>query len=341
VTGTEYFPITPVYDWQKIPGTTGLQQPALPPEGEIQKQGLTDFVGAVTDGQYGAVGFDFISPHSLVKARKSWFFFDTEYVCLGAGISSTSKQPVVTTLNQCKLNGEVIVQSEGKEQTLSKGEHPFSHANWLYHDGTGYIFPEPAQVVLSNQVQTGNWYSINRQVVSSRKNISMDVFKLWIDHGASANNATYQYIVMPATTKDATRAAGASPCVEIVSNTPALQAVWHRDLKILQAVFYKNGEISLSSGLKINMEGPGIVMIKTEDKSVGEISVADPLRKLSKIRFSINRKLTVDADNVHAVWNEVEGISEIVVELPQGIFAGKSVTVYLNQLEKRKQKMNF
>ena len=58
----------------------------------------------------GAVAFDFISPHDFTRARKGWFFFDDEYVCLGAGIESPSRKfPVLTTVNQARLNGEVTV----------------------------------------------------------------------------------------------------------------------------------------------------------------------------------------------------------------------------------------
>ncbi len=85
--GDEYYDIYPVFDWQKIPGTTILQKDSLPSENEIQKEGLTDFVGAVTDGTFGAAAFDFKSPHDPLSARKAWFFFDKEYVCLGAGIN--------------------------------------------------------------------------------------------------------------------------------------------------------------------------------------------------------------------------------------------------------------
>ncbi len=102
VTGDEYKNIAPVYDWQKIPGATVLQKPALPPPSEIQKDGLSEFVGAVTDGRYGAVAFDFASPHDPLKAKKAWFFFDKEYVCLGTGIRSQADRPVVTTLKDRK-----------------------------------------------------------------------------------------------------------------------------------------------------------------------------------------------------------------------------------------------
>ena len=53
--GDEYHNIWAVYDWQKISGTTIMQKPELHGPDQIQKDGLTDFVGAVEDGMYGAV----------------------------------------------------------------------------------------------------------------------------------------------------------------------------------------------------------------------------------------------------------------------------------------------
>lgn len=109
VRGDEYKRLTPVYDWMKIPGATIVQLDKMPGENEIQKWGLTDYVGAVTDGTYGAVGLDFKSPHTGLAAKKVWFFFDKTYVCLGTNISSRMKNQVLTTVNQCLLNGEVTV----------------------------------------------------------------------------------------------------------------------------------------------------------------------------------------------------------------------------------------
>jgi hypothetical protein len=327
LTGNEYFTLSPVYDWQKIPGTTVLQKPSLPPENEIQKPGTMDYAGAVTNGKYGAAGFDFASPHDPVKARKAWFFFDDEYVCLGAGITSATNYPVVTTLNQCRLEGEVFASSGGSDRTVSQGEHSLEQTGWIFHNGVGYLFPEPAKVVLSNRAQTGSWYGINRQTHSSREEVSLDVFKLWIDHGVRANDAGYQYVVMPSSTPDKVKAAAADSPVKILANTPALQAVWHRDLNMLQAVFYTNGEVEFAGGIRITLDGPGIVMVKNEGGNIREISVADPLRKSGKMHFSINRKLDIRTDQAHSFWNEAKGVSEVSVDLPRKLFAGQSVTV--------------
>src|SRR5690606_24581160 len=134
LTGDEYHDIWPVYDWQKISGTTILQKPQLPGPDKIQMEGLTDFVGAVTDGMLGAVAFDFRSPHDLVKAKKSWFFFDEEYVCLGTDIGARTNLPVATTINQVLMRGEVSVLQGGSVNLLPRGAHQLSDIKGIYHD---------------------------------------------------------------------------------------------------------------------------------------------------------------------------------------------------------------
>ncbi len=327
-TGDEYADLAPVYDWQKIPGATILQKPELPSENEIQKNGLTDFVGAVTDDKYGAVVFDFKSPHDPLAAKKAWFFFDSEYVCLGTGINSKSKLPVATTLNQCLLRGDVLLMNGNQKSVIQKGERRLELVKWILHDSIGYIFPEVQKVYLSNHSQTGSWFKVNRQSDSPKNEISKDVFKLWIDHGAQPANASYQYIVVPSTTvKMMESQAGQN--IEILTNTPEIQAVKHSGLNISQVVFYQSGEIKIFGDLKIGIDSPGLVMVKTEGKTVKEISVADPTRKLGRVHLTVNEKIEKSGANFSSLWNKEKGISEIVIDLPQTVYAGKSVTVKL------------
>ena len=325
-TGEEYDDIFPVYDWQKIPGTTVLQKPALPSENEIQKEGLTDFVGAVTDGNYGAAVFDFKSPHDPLKAKKAWFFFDKEYVCLGAGINTVSDLSVATTLNQCLLTGNVIVNTDNRNVVMEKGDHQLKNVKWILHDSIAYLFPKPLNVNLSNQSASGSWYKINHQSDSPKDEISKEVFKLWIDHGKRAANADYQYIVIPSTGgKDIE----SNNKVEILSNTSDIQAVKHSGLEISQIVFYKTGEIRLSSELKIEIDSPGLVMVKTEGQTIKYISVSDPSRKLSRIHLMVSGKIEKTGNGFKASWNQIKSLSEISIDLPQDVYAGKSVTIEL------------
>jgi chondroitin AC lyase len=328
VTGLEYQNIAPVFDWQKIPGATILQKPSLPSENEIQKKGLTEFVGAVTDGKYGAVAYDFKSPHDPVSAKKAWFFFDKEYVCLGTAISAGSKLPLATTLNQCLLKGDVVVKTANGQTTVAKGERQLEQVRWILHDGIGYVFPEAQKVSLSNQAKSGSWYSINRQIDSPKEEISLDVFKLWIDHGSSATNASYQYIVVPGITLPEMEN-NDSRNIRILANTPQMQAVMHSGLNVCQMIFHSSGEMELGANLKIGSDTPGIVMVKMEGSAVKQISVADPSRKLRRMHLTMTGKVEKAGDHFQAKWNEKKGTTDFAIDLPQTVYAGKSVTIEL------------
>jgi len=329
LTGDEYRGIWPVYDWQKIPGTTVLQKHELPSEEEIQKPGLTDFVGAVTDGRYGAAAFDFKSPHDPLEAKKAWFFFDEEYVCLGTGISSRSDLHVATTLNQCLLNGEVTVAGNNKGSVLAKGEHELNDVRWVYHNGVAYLFPEPSDVKLNNIAATGSWFKISRQHNTSKDEIKLDVFKLWIDHGSKPVDASYQYIIVPSISEKEIDNYSEKHTIEILANTTEIQAVKHSGLEICQLVFYNAAAIQITDKLIISCSNQGVVMVKTDGDRVREISVSDPSRKLSRISLSVSIPVDHSGSNFKAAWNEEKQTSEISVDLPQGNYAGQSVTIRL------------
>ncbi|MCA1760468.1 MAG: polysaccharide lyase beta-sandwich domain-containing protein, partial [Bacteroidales bacterium] len=329
VTGDEYYDMAPVYDYQKIPGTTVMQKPELPDARELQKLGITDFVGAATDGKYGTAAFDFRSPHDPLIARKAWFFFDDEYVCLGAGISCRQQLPVVTTLNQCLLRGDVTLFSGKNKLVAEKGEKEFENVDWVFHDGIGYVFPEPTKVELKNSAETGSWWRVNQQSDSPKDQISLNVFKLWLNHGERASDETYEYIVVPATSLEKMEQSSSKNNIEILLNTPEIQAVKHSGLNMCQAVFYKGGEVEINDEFRLVSDNPGIVMLKMNGNKVEKISVADPNRDLKNFHLSISEKIENSGEYLNAVWDEKEKLTHITILLPQGNYAGGSVTIQL------------
>ena len=326
-TGDEYLNIWPIYDWQKIPGTTVLQIPELSSDSEIQKKGLTDFVGGVTDGLYGAAVFDFKSPHDPVSAKKAWFFFDNEYVCLGTSINAETQYSVVTTLNQCWLRGDVTAMADDKQIIIEPGNHQLDNVNWIFHDGVGYLFPTPVKVNLSNQNQTGSWYKINHQTDSPKDKITKPVFKLWLNEGIYPRDTSYAYIIVPSTTVQKMVSSIDAQKVKILANTSKIQAVKHAGLNICEVIFYTSGEICLSNFLKLAIGSPGIVMVKTDGVNVKSISVSDPSRKLSRMFVTVSQELNKTGKNFTSVWNKEKGVSEITIDLPQTVYSGKSVTI--------------
>lgn len=343
--GDEYFNVWPMYDWQKIPGTTVLQKPQLVNlEGidgdaiifvigdQLQRKGHTDFVGAVTDDLYGAVGFDFISPHDNITAKKSWFFFDDEYVCLGAGISSDSDRnhPVVTTLNQTSLQSDVNIMSNGKKEIISKGNYELKNTKWVYHNNIAYFLPEPVDINLSNKEEKGRWTDISKYRTSSDKLETKEIFKLWIDHGSNPENESYAYIVIPDISEnELNNAVKDNRGIEILSNNTSIQAVENTKLNICQFTFFKSGEVEIANGKKVRMDSQGMAMLKFKGDKVTELTVSDPSRKLSKINITIPGIYRNMGKGVKTLPNEANNETLMTIDLPQGFSAGKSIYVRL------------
>jgi chondroitin AC lyase len=312
VEGMEYLDIAPVFDYRKIPGATIVQVDSMPDESEVQKKGLTDFVGGVTDGVYGAVAFDFESPHNPLSAKKSWFFFDDLYVCLGAAINSTDGYPVATTLNQCLLKGETLVNDGVKTRVMERGKRLLAGGatGWIFHDRTGYVFPggRRSAVGLSNRTESGSWYRVNRQTGASRDEVEEEVFCLWIDHGVRPVDAGYEYVVMPAAGVEDVERFVENPSVRILSNTSGIQAVGSD--RMAYCVFYEAGEVRLCGDLRIRSEAPCMVLVHLDGESVRSVAVADPSRKLETVALTV-----LGADG---------RAMSLSVDLPREDFAGMS-----------------
>jgi chondroitin AC lyase len=328
--GDEYHNIWAVYDWQKVSGTTILQKPQLHGPNDIQKDGLRDFVGAVTDGLYGAVAFDFKSPHDMLEAKKSWFFFDEEYVCLGTDINSYPNLPVVTTVNQVLMKSEVTIMQDNKMQVLPKGNRVLNNLKWAHQDRIGYIFPGNTPINLSNQVETGRWSDITDEKNISNELVSEEVYMLWFDHGRRPQNASYQYIVVPdVAVQELRETSGNNRNIEIISNTNEIQAVKNDKLGICQIAFYKAGEVEISGGLKLKMDSQGMAMLKMQGNRIEQLTVSDPSRKLSKVMITVSGNYDVQGNNFVTYSNNSQNTTLIIVDLPQGVYAGKSVVIKL------------
>lgn len=327
IRGDEYKRLTPVYDWMKIPGATIVQLDKMPGESEIQKWGLTDYVGAVTDGMYGAVGFDFKSPHTGLAAKKAWFFFDKAYVCLGTNISSRMENPVLTTVNQCLLNGEVTVSDADGIHLQEQGTRTKKEVRWVVHDKVGYYFLQKENVVLSNQRMEGSWKIANRQTTVPADIVRQDVFTLSIDHGQSPDNGGYAYMVIPSVDSRSVENRVEEEGVVVLANSPELQAVRHDGLNMAYAVFYKGGTLRVNDKIAVEIESPGMLMMKYNDSGeIQMLAVSDPTHFMKKLHLSVNQKIDWAAqEGIQTEWDKEKAFTRIVVDLPQDEYAGKSV----------------
>ena len=250
--GDEYKAIFPVWDWSRLPGVTCPH--ALGTYVAPFSQ-TASFVGGVSDGTYGAAVM--AVDKDGTKACKSWFFFDNEWVALGSGITSTQAAAVGTTINQCVLNGPVLVNGN---TAGGPGPQAYAAVSWVLHDGIGYVFPQPAALMVGNGPQTGSWQSINAQYPLA--SVTSNVFLLYLNHGSNPASATYEYIVVPGATAAGIAAYATAPPVVVLSNTSTLQAVRQTALGITGIAFYGAGSLTLPSGKVLAVDQPCLVLVK-------------------------------------------------------------------------------
>jgi chondroitin AC lyase len=300
VDGNEYRNIFPAWDWNKIPGTTVELVPGLTKD-DPKGVGITnksDFVGGVSDGTNGLCAMELI--RGKLAAKKSWFFFDHIYLCLGAGINSESDRDVVTCINQCHLVGDVVDDHDSAPR--SQGQHDLKGVRWLTHNHVGYVFPEAEKVELSNANQSGRWSDFG---TGSDALVTLPVFNLWIDHGSGCKDAKYEYFVLPTATAATTGSWAAAPDVQILANTPATQAAFDQKSKTAQITFWFASQLKTPLG-DISVDQPCLLMVHDDGQGIA-VTAANPKNQAMELNVNVGDK-------------------SIKISLPDGLQAGSSVT---------------
>lgn len=299
-TGDEYFNIFPVWNWCHIPGTTAPQLEKVPMDPKAWGVlGTSTYAGGVSDSIYGATAYAYMdtNPEVNIGAKKSWYFFDNEVVCLGAGIQSTSTYPVHTTVNQCFLKGGILVDKGDKEETLANGSHTLQAPQWVLHDKIGYFFPQKEEVFLTAQTQSGRWYDINTS--KSKKEEKMDVFTLGINHGVGPKDGSYAYIVVPGkTSAQEMKAYQKKNAIEILSNNPKIQAVRNTKLNVWMVTFFEAGTFKHKE-LSVTVDKPCVLMVKDINAKSANLHIADPGQTQSPIQVELKigkKKQVLTAD---------------------------------------------
>jgi chondroitin AC lyase len=296
--GAEYFNIMPVWEWDKIPGVTGRDyqrdQKITIDWGE---RGVGAFIGGTSDGQYGTTVYQM--NYDEVTAKKAWFFFDDEVVCLGADINSMAKESITSTVNQAWGKGPVRVFDDGVKR--------------IWHDSIGYYFPDQAAVKWTNERQSGSWYLINAN--RSKNLVHGKVFKLWFDHGHDPVKQAYAYVVKPGMSENDLKN-NKTLNTKILENTPAVQAVGNEALQMVQVVFHEPGTL-LKPDFSITVDRPCVLLIKAMQTKNPVLYLSDPTQLLTDLHISFS-----------SAFLDVK--EPFPISLPQGDQKGATVSFQFN-----------
>ena len=234
----------PLWDWKLIPGTTTPQEPDIPLMYDNLINGISSMVGGVSDSIYGVTMYDYQDTLVHTSARKGYFFFDKEVVCLGNSLISNYK--LRTTIDQCWGGDSVVVyDAKGNIYKLS-GEIPSTNYNNLravQHKGIGYVFPTNCNLNIENTYRFGNWTDINQAGWVPDSVVNGKVFTLYMNHDnepiPNMKKDYYEYILYPNTNTNNLVSCIASNDLEILANNDSIQAVWHKGIDVCELIFYR------------------------------------------------------------------------------------------------------
>lgn len=288
IDGNEYVDIFPMWDWSRIPGVTAPKLEKIPlAVSDWQTLGTSTFAGGVSDSLYGVTAYAYMDTYADINtgARKAWFFFDDEVVCLGTGINSASNKEICTTVNQCLASPDkkIIISSSKKQITLKEETLEHIFPEWVLHNGIAYVFPKGGELFVSQQQQEGCWYDINR--TAPKDIFSKEVFTLGFNHGKLPIDASYAYIVVPGKySAEEVEEYRDKNNIEICQNSTNLQVVRNKHLGIWGMVFYNAGEFK-HQDIQVMTDKACILMIR--DNGTVSLHVADPEQAETDMKVSI------------------------------------------------------
>jgi chondroitin AC lyase len=185
------------------------------------------------------------------------------------------------------LNSKVFSSNNGLVKTDIDFDFGTQRDNWLWQDSIGYFFPEGGNIRVTQDFEKNNWGRING-MYNEKDTVSGYIFKTWLNHGVKPQNAHYAYIVVPGVNEKKMNNYPISN-IKILSNNDFLQAVYHTRLKILQAVFYRNGSLTYDKN-RISVSKPCVLMLKPARNGGVSLSVSDPTQLEKYLEIEINDK---------------------------------------------------
>jgi len=315
----------------QLPGTTVDTGTLANSAGATTKPNTTWVGGSVLAGSYGAVGMQLQACSTDLTAVKSWFCLDDAVVALGAGITSTSGNPVVTVVENRNLHagGSATLSINGTAQSTAPGWT--STVSGVHHASVGgvagycFLWPTGANnVQFALTEQTGNWSSVNSLAPTTLADDSRPYLSIVCGHGADPSGATYSYVLLPGATEARTAAYSAAPPVSVLANTPQVQAITDSALGVTMANFFAAGTAGT-----LTVNAPASVSTQTSGTTL-TIAVADPSWSSATVQVGVSvpgYTSVVSADPTVTVLSTSGGSVQLLVETGGSRGASHSVTL--------------
>ena len=310
MSGDEYENVYPCWNWSRIPGTTAPNRSKSKPAETWGALGSTQFTGGVTDSSAGVAVFTMDRDSTI--AKKGWFMFEKEIVCLGSDINSLSNSFIRTTLEQSKIKTKIYF---GNENNLIEEITPTSwtskNVNWLWFNNAGYFFDTTSSLDIKNQSIIGDWNSINSGKYGKGTFEKKDIATVMIPHGVKPKNQAYNYTIIPSCSLSEINRF--IPYHKILRNDKKVQAVQHLAEKKTGIIIYSPDTLIINDTTIFYCDKPGVFLLD-HNNSIPKLYLADPSQTLSTLSATllINDKIILYKSNLPK--SEHKGASVIAKE---------------------------
>lgn len=331
---------------QRMPGTTVDVRPR--PAVSISEGAFStrDKVGCMDyDGKYIVAGMDYECygrdfgeddyvdtgygggnpkfPNDLV-AKKAYFMFDDECVCLGAGINSTMNAEVLTTVEHRRLVktdsdplGVDLIYFNGSEMPHGAFELNFENPETAMVEGfAGFVFADAKNVTVSKYLYAIDPKEIKEPItIPDYAQKERPFVEITINHGKNPVDGTYAYAVLPYADAEKVNKYAADPDFEILCNTTKCQAVREKTLGVTGIVFYEAGECY---GIKVDK---ACIVTFSDNDGVFNIKVCEPTNKEEAVSVEIDRPLKLkSADDRYTV--ECSDVTKLTLDVKLSVGEG-------------------
>ena len=310
-------------DPYKRPGTTEDTQ-------EMLKESMAggyfpdcDFAGSVSLGACGVAAMEFEAFHnetppadtdysgyggsfplhtSTLTAKKAWFMFDDEAVCLGTDIDANDGYEVITTIeNRMKTDDSQIAVAGGTDFTASEQTQRITWAH--ISNCAGYYFPNGSDITFQE--------TANKKVF----------YEMYQSHGISPKHQKYAYVILPDLSAGETQAYALNPDIVILNNDSHIQAVSEKTTGMTGIVFRKSGVCG-----NISVDSPLIAMIQETETEV-KIVFCDPTQKLTSVNLTVTGRFGRYYGDETISCTISKDYAELNADISKDLGAGHEITL--------------
>lgn len=234
------------------------------------------------------------------RARKSYFFFDDEIVCLGSDISNNDKDyATITTLFQTNIgehgiqgkatlfNGESIGESLSLSKSVNGG---------VFTDvqGIHYVIPEAYNVILEQKNQA----SLQKTGGGMYQPITAPHVKAWLNHGKQPKSEGYEYLVLMDESVNTAMTRKNNKGYEVLQRNASAHIVKHHASNACAYAIF-DADAPVDKGLVAFVDTPVMLYIQQEQHNAS-LTVTNPDLKLKKWNHNMS---VMPTDIVHE-WSQ-------------------------------------